>query len=50
MPSTSFDFLLARLPLNECKLFCDASSLFGMGGVLVFEEGEERSDGIDGLF
>ena len=50
VPSTSFDFLLARLPLNGCRLFCDAASLFGMSGVLVFEEGEERSDGIDGLF
>ena len=50
VPETCFDFLLARLPRNGCKIFCNASSLFGMSGVLVFDEGEERVESIDGLF
>ena len=29
---SSFDFLLGRLPQNDCQLFSDASSLHGMGG------------------
>ena len=35
-PQLSFDFVLGVLPRNECLLFSDASSLFGMAGAMVF--------------
>ena len=49
-PKSSFDFLLGRLQQNECRLFSDASSLFGMGGVLIFGKSEDRLPNLDGLF
>ena len=47
---SSFDFLLGRLPQNDCQLFSDASSLHGMGGVLIFGKSEDRIPCLDGLF
>ena len=50
-PKTGFSYLLGRLPQNACHLFSDASSLFGMGGVIIFGKKERsRLGGIDGLF
>ena len=49
-PQTQFKYILARLPKNDVKLFSDASSHYGMGGVMLF--GQENKDyiGADGLF
>ena len=49
-PQTQFEYILARLPKNNVKLFSDASSSYGMAGVLLF--GQENKDyiGADGLF
>ena len=47
---TSFDFLLARLPRNDSRLYSDASSLFGMGGILIFGASDSRVYHVDGLF
>ena len=49
-PQSSFDFLLGRLPLNEDQLFSDASSSYGMAGVLMFAKFNKRKFKIDGLF
>ena len=50
-PKTGFNYLLGRLPQNNCLLFSDAASLFGMGGVIMFgKEEKSKLGGIDGLF
>ena len=45
-----FEYILARLPKNNVKLFSDASTSYGMAGVMLF--GQENKDyiGADGLF
>ena len=48
-PHLSFDFILGRLPRNECYLSSDASSLFGMAGVMVFGCGTAPVN-LDGFF
>ena len=50
-PKTGFKYLLGRLPQNDCLLFSDAASLFGMGGVIMLGEEERRKlGGNHGLF
>ena len=49
-PQASFAFITGTLPRNDCTLFSDASSLFGMGGVLLFGDAQKRIQGVDGLF
>ena len=48
-PQLSFDFVLGVLPRNECLLFSDASSLFGMAGVMIFGYNNAPVN-LDGLF
>ena len=49
-PQSSFDFLLGRLPTNKHQLFSDASTSYGMAGVLMVKGDVERELGADGLF
>ena len=46
----SFDYLLNRLPRNESKMYSDASSRHGMGGVILFAGADKRLHRIDGIF
>ena len=48
-PQLSFDFILGRLPRNQCYLFSDASSSFGMAGVMMFGHSKVPVN-LDGLF
>ena len=49
-PRTSFDYLLDRLPRNDSRMYSDASSLYGMGGVIIFGEPDKRMHGVEGVF
>ena len=50
-PVTSFDYLLGRLPRNDSRMYSDASSLHGMGGVLIFgESGRRAYPRVEGVF
>ena len=48
--AATFDYLLGRLPLSKHKLYSDACSSYGMAGVLLFEQGRDRTQNIQGLF
>ena len=49
-PSVGFDFLLDRLPENKDQLSSDASTSYGMGGVLFFHMVNPDYRNFDGLF
>lgn len=49
-PKTSFDYLLDRLPPNDSRMYSHASSLYGMGGVIVFGEADKRLHCVEGSF
>ena len=49
-PSVSFDFLLNKLPENKNLLSSDASTSYGMAGVLSFGTVYPAFAGFDGLF
>ena len=49
-PTSPFDALLGRLPINRMKLSSDASTSWGMAGVLLFHEDHSLTDNIEGLF
>ena len=49
-PQSSFKSILGLLPKNRDRLFCDASSTFGMGGVLLFDARLASRQVIKGLF
>ena len=49
-PTISFNYLLNRLPRNDCLLYSDASSSHGMGGVLLFGKSIRRLHQVDGIF
>ena len=46
----TFDYLLARLPINVSKLSSDASASYGMAGVLQFAGPRDDYPGYEGLF
>ena len=48
--AASFDFLLARLPVNDNELTSDACTSFGMAGVLHFGQPNSKFPGCQGLF
>ena len=48
--TSSFGFLLGRLPDNEDHLYSDASGSYGMAGVLMFGVTNKRRHAVDGLF
>ena len=41
---------MGRLPVNDSTLASDASSTYGMAGVLTFAHGSKHSSGLAGLF
>ena len=49
-PQSSFKSILGLLPKNRDRLFCDASSTHGMGGVLQFDARLASRQEIKGLF
>ena len=49
-PQLSFDFILGKLPRNDSYLSSDASSLFGMAGVVLFGNDNSTPVNLDGLF
>ena len=49
-PPAEFDYILNRLPINHSTLSCDASTGFGMAGVLVFNKPNPDYGGLQGLF
>ena len=49
-PTSSFDFFLGRLPVNEDHLYSDASGSYGMVGVLMFGVTNKRKHAVDGSF
>ena len=46
----NFEYVLARLPSNNVRLTSDASSSYGMAGVMLFEQVNNNYIGIDGQF
>ena len=48
--SMSFDYVLNRLPSNDCVLSSDASTSFGMAGVLQFHNPRVNWGNIGGIF
>ena len=46
----SMDFLLGNLPVNANTLFSDASSGYGMAGVIMFGGIDQEMNGVEGLF
>ena len=48
--AADFDYLLNRLPANKERLSCDASSSFGMAGVIHFHGVRKGFEGLSGLF
>ena len=46
----TFDYLLCRLPSNTNRLSSDASTSFGMAGVLRFAGPRDDYPGYEGLF
>ena len=49
-PKTSFDYLLDRLPRNDSRMYSDASSRYGMGGVIIFGDPGIEEHGVGGVF
>ena len=49
-PPAGFDYILNRLPINHNTLSCDASTGFGMAGVLIFNRPNPDYGGFQGLF
>ena len=49
-PKASFDYMLSRMPVNDIYLASDASTSFGMAGVLVFGKENTEHKGFHGLF
>ena len=49
-PQLGFDYMLGNLPTNKATLACDASSSWGMAGVLTFDQRNRDKDGVAGLF
>ena len=49
-PHMGFTYLLGKLPLNKIKLASDASTSYGMAGVLLFENKDEDTDERANLF
>ena len=49
-PSAHFDYILNHLPYNVSSLSCDASTGFGMAGVLLFNKPNASFEGFHGLF
>ena len=45
----NFEYVLARLPTNDVQLTSDASSSYGMAGVILFEQADKDYIGVDGL-
>ena len=48
--AADFNYLLNRLPANKERLSCDASSSFGMAGVIHFHGVRKGFEGLSGLF
>ena len=48
--AAGFDYFLNRLPVNEDRMASDASTSFGMAGVLRFNKRKDTPPYIDGLF
>ena len=44
------DFLLGNLPFNDKTLFSDASSSYGMAGIIMFRGSNQEMGGVEGLF
>lgn len=49
-PQSSMDFLLGNLPFNDKNLFSDASTSYGMAGVIMFRGINQEMGGVEGLF
>ena len=49
-PQSSFDFLLGRLPINNNRLFSDACTSYGMGGVVLLDITNNPSAVVEGFF
>ena len=49
-PHTAFKYAMGRLPINEVILSSDASTAYGMAGVLMFGRENKDYPGLDGLF
>ena len=49
-PKTSFDYLLDRLPRNDSRMYSDASSRYGMGGVIIFGNPGIGVHSVEGVF
>ena len=49
-PRAAFDSILGRLPINRHKLASDASTGWGMAGIIIFGEGESKYTQFIGLF
>ena len=50
VPSAKFDFVLGRLPESRNVLFSDASTSFGMAGVIRFPQEDIRRGDYAGFF
>ena len=50
VPSAKFDYVLGRLPESRNVLFSDASTSFGMAGVILFPNEDIHRRGNSGLF
>ena len=50
VPSAKFDYVLGRLPVNHSVLYSDASTSFGMAGVILFPHVDVHQSGHAGLF
>ena len=50
LPSAHFDYILNHLPYNISSLSSDASTSFGMAGVLLFNTPNASAEGFHGLF
>ena len=49
-PKGSFSYFLDQLPVNSAELFSDASSSWGMSGVILFRGHDQAHAAADGLF
>ena len=49
-PQVQFEYILARLPTNDIELFSDASSSYGMAGVMLYDQENKDDICTDGLF
>ena len=49
-PKMAFKYILGQLPNNSCMLASDASTSWGMAGVLTFCQKDRNKRDVDGLF